>query len=224
MQFDPVGWFQDSRSQFNRYKTWSQSHWLTRQFNQGLGESFGWEFDKRGQNRGFLGMKGRQSGRPFSGLQSELKLARKGGWKGIAKFGGGMALRGAGILFSASYIAQGFQEGGITGGLSATVESAAMARLWHFGGKALMNPLGIAAMATVGTAVAGYKFLQASQKNLRNLQKLEMVDNQLLGATRNAGAYTMRQRSLQALQNTHINGRMSMGNEGFMHHSSYRGG
>lgn len=195
------------------YSNWVQKNWLARELNKAASAPFGWEYNKRGISRGFMGMKG---------WKAESRMARQQGAKGYGKMAGRMGFRAAGGIFSAYSVVSGFEEGGIAGGLEGIMQSSAMnigIQLAVGGG---LNPLGLATLAATATVYGGYKFLEASQKNLKDLKKMEIVDNGLLGASRSQGAYTMRQRSLNALQNTHINGRMHMGNEALMHHTSYR--
>jgi len=148
-------------------------------------------------------------------------------FKGAGGKMGGMGIAGhaLGVGFAAHAMYTGYQEGGVTGAVGAGVRfgaewgamRAGIALLAKAGiGAGVLAPLAIAA----GGAYGFYQFGEAAQEYGKQMKSLEMgapiVDP--FGTVA-----TTRQRSLMALNNTHINGRMAMGNEGIlMHDGAYR--
>ena len=189
-----------------------------RAFQRGVSETFGWiwedvapgEASHGMMNKGFLGLEGK-------GVRSLLKSRGGPGLlKGAGKVGGG--------LFTAGYMLyetmQGLRQGGIGGALRAGGKVIKQNVIWDVG-MHLASKAGVGALAVGGAAVYGYyQFASAGREYAEGLRNMEMgspiVDP--FGT-----AATMRQRSLNALQNTHINGRMALGNEAIlMHEGAYR--
>lgn len=206
--------------------------------SEGTLEALGWHYEK-GVSQGFLGTKNTSLARRYSGLRKAdvgiFRSAGKAGYRtarsgvmslrsqglraGAKSIGGGVgrfAMKSVPGLFTAYSVMEGYQEGGIWGGIKGGAESVAMNAAFRMAGAALggaTTPLMIAAAA----GYAGYKFADAARDYGRNLKKVNMgapiVDQ--FGTIA-----TTRQRSLQALQNTHINGRMALGNEGMLTHTN----
>lgn len=191
-----------------------------RNFTRGAAMGLGWELKEapgtgRLTNRGFLGLKGNVSYN--SRIRAMGRMASRGGISAIGKLGFGVLLKAAGPLSLAYEAYSGYKEGGVGGAVNSAATGIGMWGAFEVGmgiitGSAI-NPLAIAAIGGYG----GYKFVDESRKYNKRLKKLEMgapiVD--MFGTIA-----TTRQRSLQALQNTHINGRMALGNEGMLIHTN----
>ncbi len=183
----------------------------------GFAESFGfqrdvhWEGNQRSYKRGgFLGrdMKqgGKESARAFAGRKS---IARIGGVASLAYIG-----------YSAY---TGYQEGGVWGATKGVAESVAINSISTGLFNAAVGAVGSVPLAIGAAAVGGaygyYRLGEAGQTYAKNLRKLEMGSETVdtFGT-----AASMRQRSLSAIQNSHVNGRMALGNEAGLMHMSYR--
>ncbi len=88
------------------------------------------------------------------------------------------------------------------------------------GSLAFTAMLGAAALPLVPLMVARevYSLGETGREYKKSLRTLEMATPQMMEVAQGIGAQTGRQRSLRALQNTHINARMAMGNEAIMMH------
>ena len=195
-------------------------------------ESIGVHHEGWGKNavsKGFLGHK-MHGGRFFSGdwaAAGKGTLAKSFGKTGRAlSFGGTMAGRLLAPAFSVYEMYAGYQEEGVWGAAKGLATSVGYGAITHYAFGALggMAPV---AMAGAGIAAAGYatyKVGESAQQHAKSLRQLEMgQQDQMQAAIGSAGAATMRQRSLMALNNTHLNGRMSLGNEGFLMHRGFGG-
>jgi hypothetical protein len=124
-----------------------------------------------------------------------------------------------GGIFTAYMMYEGYQQQGIWGAAKGLGESIAYTAAFK-AAAAVLGSAGVAAGAAVAAgAVGGYMMGEAAQAHLKSLRNVEMgapiVDT--FGTVA-----TMRQRSLMALNQTHINGRMAIGNEGaLMHDGAY---
>ena len=211
---------------------------MGRAAKRGVGMSFGMGYEGE-KSTGFLGLRSeaasrrynryraRGAGRISSYVTSQVDVARVGMRKmgrSSAKEAGKMLFKGAGRFagaafpgaFTAYAIYSGYQEGGVMGALQEGAMSVATMAAWEMGMTALGGaavPLAVAA----GAGYAGYKFADAAAQYGRGLKKLNMGApvTDMFGTVA-----TTRQRSLQALQNTHINGRMALGNEGMLMHTN----
>jgi len=100
---------------------------------------------------------------------------------------------------------------GIAGGLGSYALTA-----YFLGPQAL-------ALAPLIAAKEMYSLGETGRKHLKRLRKTELYGSpELLRSIHSPGAATMRQRSLLALQNTHINARMGLGGEAMMIHTPFR--
>lgn len=172
----------------------TMGQWIKR----GALESVGFVFEKQADkmvNKGFLG-----------GLNGNMG----------ARISGGM-----GLGFTALSVYQGYQENGIGG----AVEGAATGVLGSLAGNVLMSQLpnpvtwGLAAVAAAG--YGGFRFGQAATQYRKDLRKTELVTRNSYNAIN--AASTDRARALQALNNSSMNARMSIGNEAQLLHTSYSG-
>jgi hypothetical protein len=120
---------------------------------------------------------------------------------------------------------EGYKRGGRAGAAVAVAGEAASFGAMAVGSTLATSVLGSAALPVgllVGAGYAEYQMgkqiLQAGQEKVRGMRKLEMVapvaDPYGIGAT-------MRQRSITAIQNSYINGRMAMGNEALLMATPY---
>jgi hypothetical protein len=179
-------------------------------FKRGILETFGWEF-KGTQNYGFLGKHS-----PELAKSIEKATGRMGKFKAKTL---GKGFRGLGLGFTLFSAYQGYKEGGIAGAAKETaimtgynIAFQAVKTAWSVGSS-------VPVLGAVAAAYGTYKFGQAAGKYGKRMESLEMgrpiIDNYGTIAT-------LRQRSMQAIQNTHLNGRMAMGNEAFLIHGVMR--
>jgi len=145
-------------------------------------------------------------------------FARQAGARGIAKGAWGVIKHG-GFLnagFTAWNAIEGYREDGIVG----AAKSVAIGGAIQIGMDYAMSTLALGAAFDVAAPLAAigygaYRVGKASIARGKRYRNLEMgtpfVDT--FGT-----AATIRQRSLQAIQNSHIGGRMALGNEGALMH------
>lgn len=189
-------------------------------FKRGGLESAGFDI-QAGKNRGFLGGRG-----SLAKLYRTPRAFAQRGLMAGAKRGLGVLGKAVPVAFTGLLMYQGYQEGGVTGAIAGGAESFLWSAAYHAG--TMLGGAGVATAATVATgaavvAAAGYGYYaygEAAQEYTKKLRHLELggevVDPFGTGAT-------IRQRSLRALQNTHINGRMAMGNEAvLLHEGAFR--
>ena len=159
-------------------------------------------------------------GRLGAGRAAMSNAMRATGASSAMKFAGKTAFRSLGLVGTAALMYSGYQEGGILGAARGGAESVA----FSFAMRAGLGLIGPAAYAAI-PAAAGYgmyQFGEAAREHVKNLKQLEFGGSQIMDALGSAGAATSRQRSVMALQNTHLNGRMAMGNEALLMHTSFR--
>jgi len=192
---------------------------------RGTMETFGWEF-KGGINQGFLGL-----GENIQRTKRSMSMASKFGqnqYKAGAKaFGrsikgvgvGGMLGKLAGPAFSAAFIYSAYKEEGVWGAAKETATWAGfnIAQNYLLGAAGGVG-LGITAAAAVG--YGAYKFGEASIAHRKGLRNLEMSGGDL-NAVESMGAQTMRQKSLMAINNSHLNARSALGNEAYLTHRTF---
>lgn len=173
-----------------------------RQFSQGVMETFGFEY-KKGVNMGFLGKNS------------------PGGMLGEGKFAFGSRVFGLAMIGLSAY--NGYQEGGVTGAVGSVAKDAAMWGAmragWSLGKGALMNPFVLGGAAALGLGYAGYKIGEAARERSNRIRHIEMGGEII---DRFGTLSTIRQRSLMALNNSHVNGRMALGNEAILMHPNLR--
>ena len=169
-----------------------------RAFIQGAGRSLGFEY-QHGKNMGFMGRK------------------MPGGMFGAGKLAFGF--RALGPLMLATGISRGWQEGGVLGAAKEGGKEMAMWGAFEAGASVLTNPVAIAGAGMVAGAYGYYKLGEASRKHRKRLRAVEMGSDLV---DRFGTMTTMRQRSLSAIQKSHVNGRLALGNEALLLSSSYR--
>jgi len=214
-----------------------------RAFVKGAGEVFG--FTYRGDTpEGFLGWKSSIPGRAYRkgygshilsrglspggkvplavqagararGLGTMAGVMKRQGWGGVKGLVGHTAGKAIFPIFTAMSMYAGYQTGGVLGAAQAGAKEAL---IWG-GMRAVFATVpgaaGFAAplLAAGALGYGAYAMGEAAQEHRKRLRDVEMgapiVDP--FGTTA-----TLRQRSLSALQNTHINGRMAIGNEGIL--------
>lgn len=158
-----------------------------RAFKRGVGRGLGFDYH-HGKNMGW--MKG------------------KGGYFGAGK--AAFAMRALGPAMVGMGIYKGYQEGGIVGAAKGGATELAFWGAFEAGASVLTNPLTIAAAGGIAAGYGYYKFGQASREHRKRLRNVEMGSDLV---DRFGTMTTMRQRSLSAIQNSHINGRLALGNE-----------
>jgi hypothetical protein len=182
---------------------------------------------------GMIRHAGRSSfGRGFkAGVKEGLGFQYEGGFFDVGKSQGFMARHGpkgltAGKLFAglgigvtALSIYQGYQEGGVVGAVTGGATQLALGGLMRgaltsMGGVAT-NPLLWGAAAAAGIGYGGYKLGEAAQAHMKRHRNMEMGSD--IVDTFGTMA-SIRQRSLSAIQNSHVNGRLALGNEASMMH------
>jgi hypothetical protein len=180
-----------------------------RSFTQGIGETFGMQYQHKGLFSSFF--------RP--GGASEGFMGRKAAG-GI--MGGGVAgLLGKAVMpaFMIGAAYSGYKKGGVMGAVGGAAETA----LYWGATKAALtmatNPAVLAGAAVAGAGYGVYRLGEAARKHEKRVKGLEMGTEVV---DRFGTLSTMRQRSLQAIQNSHLNGRMSLGSEGLLMSSPYR--
>lgn len=170
-----------------------------RAFRAGVGETMGFEYTRRGTrfvNQGWLGIRG------------------AGGIRNVGA--GGLALRALGPAFMAMSAYQGYQRNGIIGAATNVATDAAIWGGIRAGWALGVNPVTGFLAGTAAVGYGTYKFGEAAQDFTKRLRKTEMGGGNIdMFGT----AATMRQRSLSMIQNTHVNGRIGLGNEGALFHT-----
>lgn len=150
------------------------------------------------------------------------------GAKNTAKFAGATAWKSMGLLgtvaagYYGGFFAKGYKEGGVLGAAGGVAESILFQAGIRAAGGALFNPFTLTVAAGAAAGYGVYQFGEAAKRHVQSLNRLEFGGGQIMDALGSAGAATMRQRSVMALQDTHLNGRMAMGNEALLMHTSFR--
>jgi len=181
----------------------------------------GGKFIKGSSVQGFKFMGGAFEGVRGSGSfgAASAQIQKNLGAKSAARAAGSLGLKALPLVGNLAFMYMGYQEGGIGGAIDAGIESAKIAVAWEIGAAALGSaalPLAIGAAAVGGAAYGYYQFGEKAQKYGRKMRKLEMGGE----VTDRFGTMsTLRQRSLSALNNTHVNGRMALGNEAAIMHT-----
>lgn len=167
-------------------------------FSRGVGRLFGFEY-AHGKSMGFLGRK--MSGGMFGA--------------GVAGFG----MRALGPLFLGMSIRHGYQQGGVLGAAKEGIKEMALWGAFEAGAAFLTNPITIGIAGTFAAGYGYYKLGETSRKHRKRLRNLEMGSDLV---DRFGTMTTMRQRSLAAIQRTHVNGRLALGNESLLLSQAYR--
>lgn len=125
-------------------------------------------------------------------------------------------------LAATAYLAyEGYQEEGVWGAAKGVGESV----MWSAGARmagALLGGGFVTGSVAAGVGLGVYAMGEAGRSHAKRLKDVEMGGGmKIMEALSSHGAATMRQRAVMALNNTHLNGRMAMGNEGLIMHTPY---
>jgi hypothetical protein len=183
-----------------------------RSVKQGVAETFGWSY-KKGVSQGFLGIKG---------ARAAQKVAIAAGKRapGIAGTVFGHTF-GAGV--GAFFIYNAYRREGLGGAVKEAATFSAINAGLSFAGGVLTNPFVLAGAAVAATGYAGYQLGEFSRQKHKQMRELELGGGAVAGAINNSiGIATARQRSMMALQNTHLNYRSAIGNEAVLYHIPMR--
>lgn len=144
--------------------------------------------------------------------------ASKFGRAGIV---GRTALRSLGPVFTVHSAVSGYREGGLLGAARGVATATAVNFAWGMGAEAVSAvgggalSVGVPLAMLAGVGYGTYKAIQFGNARIKKQRNLELgspiVDP--FGT-----AATMRQRSLQALQNSQFNGRSAFGSEAALMH------
>ena len=156
-------------------------------------------------------------GRAFvKGTRQALGLELfKGGFSGGAKGFLGRAFIPA---FTGMSAYKGYKEGGIFGAAKGAATSALEWGAIDAAVSVATNPYVMGAAAVAGAGYGYYKLGEAAKRHERGVKNLEMGTEVV---DRFGTISTMRQRSLQAIQNSHLNARGALGNEALLLSTPY---
>lgn len=181
---------------------------LGRAIQEGIAADYGFIAAGKGAERSFSFLGG-----PLKG--GSKQFVQNMGAKSLGSAGKSLAGRLFPMAYTGYQIYSGFQEGGVTG----AVKGAASAALWSTAlsaGKYLLdNPMTWLAAGAVAAGIGGYAFGEAAQRYGKRVRGIEMGGGVL---DQFGTVATLRQRSLMALQNTHLNGRQAIGMEAQLMH------
>jgi hypothetical protein len=142
--------------------------------------------------------------------------------KAVARVGGSAAMAAIPLAFTGLMMYEGYQREGVWGAMKGAGESVAWTAGINLVGGILGGPATAIAMLGAATVGGAYMMGEAGRAHVKGLRQMEMGGtDQSMAAISSAGATTMRQRAASALNNTHLNGRMALGNEGFLMHRSF---
>lgn len=167
-------------------------------FSRGVGRLLGFEY-QHGKSMGFLGRK------------------MPGGMFGAGRLAFGM--RALGPLFLGMSVRSGYQQGGVLGAAKEGIKEMALWGAFEAGAGILTNPITLGITGIFAAGYGYYKLGETSRKHRKRLRNLEMGADLV---DRFGTMTTMRQRSLAAIQRTHLNGRVSIGNEALLLSASLR--
>lgn len=194
-----------------------QQSFLGRRLREGALETVGFNFEK-GQNQGWLGIRSNYH-RIYQGKGAQAASA---GSKAL-RMTGGTAMGSIGLAGSMYMLYTGYQQGGVVGAAKSAAESVFYGAAFKTAGALLGNPLTWGALAVGAAGYGAYALGEAGQRYERQIRNLEVGgDENMINAINSYGASTMRQRAAVALNNSHINRRLALGNEASMFHSSFR--
>jgi hypothetical protein len=233
-------WWQRQRARPNPFMNWADnvinsSHFTSASkiYNSSMMQAgvtevkFGFGFGKEGLfsrstldpliKKGSLMPTGRMA--QARGYAAAFRNAPKGATGAVARRAG---MRALGPAYMAYSIGTGYKEGGVFGAVKSGLTTSAEFAVWgmarHAAGALLgsaATPIALGVAAVAGIGYGSYKALEHGNKVRKRLRKLEMggpvVDPFGTGAT-------MRNRSLNALQNSQINGRSAFGSEAALMH------
>lgn len=130
-----------------------------------------------------------------------------------------VGMRALGPLFTLSAMRTGYRNGGIRGAVSGGISSVAEQYAFGIAQHALIDMGGLSTLGFAAVGAAGvygaYKVLQAGRATYRKTRAMEK-GGPFLDPFGNSA--TMRQRGLQALQSSQLNGRSAFGTEAQLMH------
>lgn len=184
-----------------------------RPFMKGIAENYGFVM-KDSMNQGFLGLRGRPI--KYFGLAGTL-----GGKRAVAGALGRLGMRAFWPALAIYNMREAYQKGGLSSALYVGGKEAVQVGLTEVafaGAKSVLSStgIGIGALA-IGAGVGGFAFGEASRNYGKRIRNIELGGEVI---DRFGQIATIRQRSLMALQNSHLNGRMALGNEAMLLHQS----
>lgn len=210
------GYFQTANARLGR-------SYLGRSVQRGALESAGF-YHEGSVNKGFLGL-GPKPGQRMLNMPTEIsKVWSRRGMKGVAGWAGKRGLAALPLAMTGLMAYQGYQEEGLWGAAKGVAESAAYSAAFHAGAGLVSGAAAMTGGVALGVAAAGfgyYKFGEAAQAATKRRTDLEFGSSSIdfMG---NRGAFTARARAMQALNNSHINGRVAIGQEAILTHQTYR--
>jgi hypothetical protein len=167
-------------------------------------------FHKRGMEwtKGMYGIHG--------GFKNEMRSVFGRGMTGKARLGGAfkLGLRALGPVWVAHDMYHGYKEGGVSGAAKAGISVGVQAYVLG----ALFKP----ALALAPVAMAGAGYYAAGTLGTREMRRHERLEMGSPAHDPFGTAATMRQRSLEGIMRSHINGRSAFGNEASMTYRPYR--
>lgn len=158
-----------------------------------------------------------QAGR-YLGKQGMRGIAGAGGAKAAASFAGKTFMKSIPLIGTAVFAYQGYQEEGVWGAMKGVGESMMWSAGFRMAGSLITNPFTLTAAGVAAVGYGVYALGEAGRAHAKRLKDTEFVAKGAIDALGSVGAATNRQRSMMALNNTHLNGRMAMGNEGILMH------
>jgi len=155
-------------------------------------------------------------GAKAAGIRSGAGLGSKM-WSRGMPFAGGLF----GLMFTGHAAYSGYQREGVWGAAKGTAGTVGSFALWHVGTR-LLGPAAIPIVASAGAWAGAAKNIMTDLAHApRRTSGYDIAGN--LSAFQGGQAYTMRQRSMQAIQKHHLNARSACGNEAtYMHIGSLR--
>ena len=148
--------------------------------------------------------------------------ARQTGLRGAGKLAGKAIPGILGLAGTAYFAYSGYKQEGTWGAVKGIGESVAWSAGIRAVGGIVSNPYIIGGAVLAAGAYGVYAAGEKGQAHVKKLRELEMGGGSIMDKIGSMPAATMRQRSAMALQNSHINGRMALGNEALLLHTSFR--
>src|SRR3990167_6850575 len=186
----------------SRFSNRLDKSYLGQSLKRGMGESFGVYYHK-GKSLGFLG------------------LGRRGAIAGAGSTASRMAWGGFGLASTLFFMYQGYKEEGILGAAKGGATAVATTTAITTALKLARNPMVLGAALVAAGGYGYYKFGKAAIKHGKRMRGLDFgaATADVMGDT---SVLTERSRAMSALASTHINGRIALGQEAVLTHTSYR--
>lgn len=184
----------------------------------GLRETFGEVGGRRGEAFQRLIKQGRYGNAARFAAGRARRIGGKASLGFAAKFAGSTLMKSIPIVSTVAMAYSGYQGNGMVGAVEGIAESMLTNAGIRQAATLLSNPVTLTLAGIAAAGAATYALGEAGRAHAQGLRNLEMGGPQIQEALSSAGAATMRQRSMMALNNTHLNGRMAMGNEAALMH------